>query len=123
MALKPPLCPVCNQPAILVDDSIIYKRSYGGKIWKCVNGHDCYVGAHPDGSPKGTMAGRDLRNARMLAHKAFDGWWKRRNLKRRWAYKYLSLVMQLESAHIGEFDMAQCLKVVDIFFGDPEPKF
>ena len=88
-----------------------------GDIWICPAGHDCRVGAHPDGRPKGTLAGPALRTARMDAHAAFDGWWKAEGISRSLAYRRLANIMNVDPAHIGEFDLHQCRYVQEMFAG------
>lgn len=112
-----PICPSCGGVARYVDSVAVYGVSYG-MMWLCPTATcDSYVGAHADGRPKGTLANRPLRNARIAAHAAFDGWWKADHISRTKAYKALALVMHLREAHIGEMDEDQCRRVVGIFAG------
>lgn len=103
-------------------------RLFGdGHVWMCSNYPKCdaYVGCHRGTTiPLGRIANRELRRAKMAAHAAFDPIWRdysRRNRvpKRRArlnAYLWLAeeLRMPAEKCHIGEFDVAECLKVVEI---------
>lgn len=115
-AIQPPTCPTHGVDGVLVDDAVVYGRSYGW-IWKCpVDGCDKRVGAHKDTrKPKGTMVGDDLRQWRIRAHAAFDGWWKRHGHKRNHAYRVLAQELGLSEAHIGEMDAAGCQRVIDLF--------
>lgn len=99
----------------------------------CTGAH----GAHPDGSPMGTPASKDVRVARIRAQAAFDVLWhdadkltcyhakndeERAFLKkvaRKRAYAWLRdrLSMNRDQYHIGEFDMETCTRVVEICRG------
>lgn len=74
------MCPTCKVKALLVDDSFVYRgKSYGSKMYVCPNFPTCdtYVGVHKGTeTPKGTMANRQLRAARMKAHEKFDPLWE-----------------------------------------------
>ncbi|HEY0684693.1 MAG TPA: zinc-finger-containing protein [Steroidobacter sp.] len=126
------LCTVHNVPARFRKSSAhIYGRDYGS-IWECPHaGCDSYVGCHPDGSPKGTLANRALRNARKAAHASFDPLWQDwaqaypdmphvsgriRQLMRRRAYEWLAEQLQLpfDQTHIAMFDHEQCARVVAV---------
>jgi hypothetical protein len=114
-----PVCPTCGATAQLVDSAVIYHRTnIRGWIWRCPTpACDTYVGAHSDGRPLGTLAGRSLRAARKRAHIAFDGWWRAHGIRRVDAYRELARVIGREEAHIGEMDEAECARVVEIFSG------
>lgn len=106
-------------------------RDYG-PIWECPRPDcDARVGCHPDGSPKGSLAGKQLRNKRMAAHAVFDPLWtdwklaypnaksdsgKIRRIMRARAYAWLAFHMEqpFEETHIAHFDEAQCQRVVDL---------
>jgi hypothetical protein len=110
-----PICPLHNEPARLMDDAVIYGRSFG-RVWICpFKGCDHRVGAHPNGEPKGTMAGASVRAARQRAHAAFDGWWKHHGIDRSAAYAELANRLGVAVAHIAEMDEAQCERVVELF--------
>ncbi len=68
-------CNYCNRNAVLVDSAEVYGRSYGGQVWYC-RPCSAWVGAHPGGGPKGTLAKAELRRLRMQFHAAFDRLWK-----------------------------------------------
>ena len=112
-----PICPWHGLPAVLVENGTVYRRSFGRRIWICPETTcDARVGAHPDGKPKGSLADARLRNARIVAHAAFDGWWQRHGINRAVAYRELTAVMgQAKQAHIGEMTEAECAQVVAAF--------
>lgn len=110
-----PVCPYCNNPAKLVDSSVVYGRSYG-MIWLC-KPCDAYVGVHKSSAthmPLGTLANRATREARKRAHAAFDPLWKSRRLNRSYAYQLLSEFLGIDGkdTHIGNFTVEQCERVV-----------
>lgn len=120
------LCPYCKGRVFLKDSSIIYNgRSYG-MVWVYENYPECdsYVGAHKKTSmPKGTLANADLRFLRIKCHDIFDKLWRTGRINRIYpehipnisnrkrAYLWLSKIMNVEEAHIGEFNIEQCEKL------------
>ena len=113
-------CPYCGEPAKLVDSAIIYGRSYG-MIWDC-RPCDAYVGTHngsKDHAPLGRLADRELREWKKRAHAVFDPLWKSGQMSRPEAYKCLQEVMGMtaDEAHIGKFDVADCMRLVDALDG------
>ena len=91
-----------------------------GYVWVCEHYPKCdsYVGCHSGTDiPLGTMAGPDLRAARMRAHKSFDWIWKTKKKTRHEAYAMLQEFLGLppERAHIGMLDVEQCHRVVQHF--------
>ena len=120
-------CPYCKGPVEYEDSSIIYGKSYG-MIYIC---HPCdaYVGVHK-GTDKalGTLANRNLREARKEAHYHFDKIAKTTLIHKIWsedlpgvtsrskAYKWLSNQMEIEPkyCHIAMMDINQCKRVVTI---------
>lgn len=106
-----PTCPECDAPMRL-------RQSKHGKFYSCPNWPECDVthGAHPDGRPLGKPATREVREARVRAHAAFDGLWKGGGMKRKDAYSWLQEAMGLtrDEAHIGNFDAAQCERLVEL---------
>jgi hypothetical protein len=109
-------CPYCGNPARLEDSAIIYSRSYG-MIWDC-RPCDAYVGTHKgskDHAPLGRLADRELREWKKRAHAAFDPLWKSGRITRPEAYKHLQELMGMtaDQAHIGKFDVAECMALVE----------
>lgn len=82
------------------------------------------IGAHPSGEPLGTPADPETRQWRIKAHDAFDRVWKQWGYTREEAYNLLSLLMNvpLKDAHIANFNLEQCKKVVaecdKIYYGE-----
>ncbi len=132
------ICPYCSSNATLQDNKRIYGKSLGRSyICDKYPACDSYVGVHRStGVPVGTIANKELRVWRMLAHKAFDKLWvshsKRKKGKnkngKRWkpdtkqstdrssAYKWLASKMRLDisDCHIGMFTVEQCGRVVEL---------
>lgn len=111
------ICPVHHVAGELVSTKAFYGRDYNGKqLWRCpVDGCDVRVGAHPDGTPLGTMATAEMREARIRAHAAFDGWWKARGMKRGRAYAELAKRLGIQEAHISWMTVEECERVVALF--------
>lgn len=110
------ICPYCGKPAELVDDEVIYGRSYGHKAYWC-KPCDAYVGCHKGTeTPMGRLANRELRKWKMRAHAAFDMIWKCRYMRRYNAYAWLAeeLNIPAEQCHIGMFDVDMCKKVIEV---------
>jgi len=113
-----PICPYCGGQSTLKSDSFVYSGiSYGGKMWVCENWPACQssVGAHKNGKPLGTLANRQLREARVAAHEAFDPLWKSGTFDRRAAYQLLAAMMGIPvcDCHIGMFNEKQCQQVLE----------
>jgi hypothetical protein len=111
-----PICPYCSGESILSDNRIIYGRKYGhGLAYVCEHYPDCdsYCGTHKDGTPLGTLANKELRDARKGAHIAFDRLWKEGHYKRRTAYMFLAVRMGLtfDETHIAMMTVNQCRQV------------
>jgi ssDNA-binding Zn-finger/Zn-ribbon topoisomerase 1 len=75
-------------------------------------------GAHPDGKPLGIPATKEGKLARIKAHDAFDKLWnngrKDGSMSRKAAYRWMqtALSMTKEEAHIGNFDIPKCERLV-----------
>lgn len=121
-------CAYCGSDAQLVTGKEIYPHRndlYELKFWHCAP-CSAFVGCHknsPTNQPLGRLANAELREARQLAHKAFDSLWKlgeagRREylMKRSEAYMWLSRGLKIgkEVTHIGMFDLEQCSKTVEL---------
>jgi len=106
-----------GHPAELVNGQAVYPQRpdlYEKAFWLC---RPCaaWVGVHRGtATPLGTLAGPELRRARMEAHTAFDVLWKERGWPRRDAYTALAahLGIQIHACHIGSFDLPACRRVV-----------
>jgi hypothetical protein len=112
---KPPKCPYCDQPAVLVGGDHIYPRRPDlahKRFWRC-DPCDAHVGCHQTGGgtvPLGRLANAALRKAKMAAHAAFDPVWRDGRLSRREAYRRLAAALEIPVAkcHIGYFDVDRC---------------
>lgn len=65
-------CPYCTGPVGFTTSKLFYGNDYGINIYVCYP-CDAYVGTHGKGkTPKGTLANKQLRSLRMIAHSIFD---------------------------------------------------
>lgn len=118
----PTICRYCGGVIRLVPAETVYGASTerlgkrDEKIYQCQN-CGARVGCHRGTSrPLGNVANEMLRLKRMETHQIFDAFWKRRHISRAAAYKWLAEKMDLpeDAAHIGDFEMDQCQKVIDL---------
>ena len=120
-------CPYCGGQARLVEDTEVYGKSYGSKLWVCENFPECdsFV-SHNDytGKPNGTLADSHLRSLRKKAHETFDRLWQSSGMSRSSAYLELAKVLEVpkERAHIGMCDEKQCLLIIEVFSNRSDPK-
>lgn len=118
--IEPPRCPYCGRRAVLRDASYVYGNHVyvqGQKLYVCAGYPACnsYVGAHLGSlRPKGSLANGELRNKRILAHKAFDAVWQNGILTRKDAYRWLQDITGLDElhAHIAMFSDYRCDQVI-----------
>ena len=76
---------------------------------------DSYVNAHKDSKrPMGTLANSELRNRRILAHRALAKIWENGVMTKEQAYKWLQGKFGLNDnqAHIGMFSEYMCDQVI-----------
>ncbi len=115
--MKPQVCPFCRSRVSLIDSAKVFGYSYGF-IYLCDFYPNCDArgGCHPGTiKPLGTLADKELRRWRRLAHQKFDPLWKLGIFPcRNAAYKWLSKVMRLPLAktHIAMFNIRQCQRVI-----------
>jgi hypothetical protein len=132
--IKPPICPYCSIPAVLIPDSQVYRKSYGSYVWNC-DPCKAWVGVHrgsPRYAPLGRLATAELRALKVKAHAAFDAYWQAAISLRGWtktrarysAYKWLSeqLGIEMGLCHIGMFDEATTQRVIDVCAAQKERK-
>ena len=128
------ICPYCKQPAKLVKGKDLYPRHpdlHNRNYWRC-DPCEAHVGCHTpnrrfgfDGTqPLGVLANAQLRHAKHMAHQAFDPIWQSGRLPRGTAYQWLAdqLGIPSDRCHIGEFNLEQCQKVLEVtrrFHGNP----
>jgi len=127
-------CPYCDQPAELVTGAAIHpKRAELArlKFYRCVP-CEAHVGTHKAGAyrviagkkvmsdgtqPLGRLANPELRRAKQLAHAAFDPLWGLSGtMGHKQAHVWLAGQMHLkvDESHIGDYDVAQCARVVEV---------
>ena len=121
----PTVCPYCGSKVHFKDSAIIYNGRSFGNVYICSQYPKCdaFVGVHR-GTKKtlGRLANPELREWKKKAHAYFDPIWKYRQLKTRsttsrtHAYHWLAgeMNLNLESCHIGMFDVKDCQRVVAI---------
>lgn len=111
----PPFCKSCRRLAELTIGAEIYpdRNDLAEKpFWIC-RGCDAYVGTHPGSKrPLGSLAGKQTRVARMMAHKAFDRLWKGGKMSRSKAYKLLGKKIGVSNVHIGESGFKRCRRII-----------
>lgn len=113
------LCAYCQQPAQLVSGETIYPHRrdlYARRFWHCAP-CGAWVGCHPGTTkPLGRLADAELRQAKQVAHAAFDPLWRNTSIKRSHAYGWLATQLGIDRkrCHIGYFDVETCRRVVEI---------
>lgn len=117
------VCPYCASVPEKVTGREIYprmKRLWDKKFILC-RPCDAYVGCHNDPDPKkwkplGSLANRELRGARIDAHRMFDRMWRDGQMHRSSAYTWLAgkLGIEKRECHIGMFNLEMCNKVITI---------
>ncbi len=120
--MKPQKCPFCCSRVSLIDSAQVFGCSYGF-IYLCDAYPNCdaRVGCHPSSiKPLGTLADKELRRWRSLAHRHFDPLWQSGVFSsRQSAYKWLSKAMRLplDKTHVAMFDIQQCQKAISLVEG------
>jgi hypothetical protein len=117
-----PECPYCKSKAILTNSFMVYGSLAYGNIWLCPEYPKCdsFVGVHKNDPwkdyPLGSIANQELRTRRNETHREFDAIWKSGLMNRKEAYAWMQRVMDLypEDAHIGEFSLEQCDRLITI---------
>ena len=111
-------CIECGRAASLTSGKRIYPHRpdlYGKRFYLCECG--AYCGCHGNTTePLGYPCGPVTRKARSAAHAAFDPIWKRGQMRRHAAYKWLSERTGIEpdKCHIGMMTAEQARRVVAI---------
>jgi hypothetical protein len=97
--------------------SLRVMRTTGKPFWGCSRFPLCLGahGAHPSGAPMGTPADKATRQARVVAHAAFDAAWRARGMKRKEAYAWLRELTGLgyREGHISQMTAEQCRDLVN----------
>jgi len=103
-------CPKCGSKMVL-------KNSKTGTFYGCSKFPKCKGsrGADRYGRLYDKPANKLTKAWRMLAHDKFDMWWRYKGLSRNVAYQRLQSFMNMppDKAHIGNFDIAKCKKVIE----------
>lgn len=111
----PETCHLCGGVVSLVNNARFYGgREYGWPLaYAC---HSCHarVGCHRGTTiPLGTLANKEMMEARQKAHEAFDPYWKGLGLgARRRAYRRLARATCIENPHISWLGIEDCMKVI-----------
>lgn len=118
------ICQYCMRPAKFMDSAPLYGGKSYGMVWACLP-CQAWVGVHkgdPNSKPLGKLANKELRIAKMMAHAAFDPLWKSGRMTRTEAYQHLSSLLGVpkEEAHIGMFNVPQCMQVVKLLQQESE---
>ena len=114
---KPVKC-FCGRTAVLRKACEIKKGADPDLYLYVCSGYpecDSYVRVHKGTQvPMGTLANKELRRMRILAHQSFDRIWKNNILSRNAAYKWLCTVTGLDrdQAHISLFGEYLCTQVI-----------
>jgi zinc-finger-containing domain len=106
-------CNYCNNDAIWCENKAIYGKNYGKSymIYLC-RPCDAYVGCHQNTKqPLGTMANKELREARQLVHNHIDKYWKKEGWDRKDVYSAMSFALG-KTYHTGEADLSTCKKIL-----------
>lgn len=119
-------CDYCLRPAALIrvgEPGYPYQRDFG-PVWACLPCGawcGCHAGTE---NGLGRLANAELRTAKMAAHAAFDPLWKKKMEReqcskshaRKSGYRWLAdqLGIPYRKCHIGEMDVEQCRRVVEI---------
>lgn len=108
----PDECPYCEGTPRIVSNAEIYGREYGEWPYTVLcDGCGAYVGLHPHTDvPLGTLADRNLREARKKGKGWFMKLQRKRGMSRNSAYQWLSdqLGIGIEECHWAWFDEQQC---------------
>lgn len=129
-------CPYDGASVVFVENDVVYAgRKFGsGFVYVCSNFPRCdsFVGCHGPKAderqrwkPLGTLANKELRQARKSVHHLIDPYWKNPNMLSRPAvYRILRRILDVpqEQAHIAMLDLDQCRKVLEQWESNlPEP--
>lgn len=114
----PTQCPYCDGPVELVANDAIYGRPFGDwpYAYHCAP-CGAMVGLHPETDiPLGTLANRDLREARVTNKQLFHRIKEQMGFTRSSAYLWLARKMGIDpnECHFGWFDIETCKKAGDI---------
>ena len=112
-----PICPYCGNLAILTTGKETHPTSpylHPIRFWSCLpcDAHvGCLIGTT---HPLGRLANAELRNAKILAHMAFNRIWHSGEMSKTEAWAWLAKAMgiTLEECDMHLFDLVRCQRVV-----------
>lgn len=108
----PRSCPFCQSKVKISTHKEVYGKDYGDWPWVYRCEHcDAQVGMHPfTNLPLGTLADKELRNARKRCKAPFESLWRNQQMSRSEAYSALAehLKISVSACHFGWFDAEQC---------------
>ena len=113
-------CPYCGSQAFLRPASLVRQgkpTEPGEEVYVCAHYPACdsYVAAHRVSRlPMGTLANRELRRKRRMAHIALNRLWESGMMSKKEAYRWLQIQMGLPEteAHIARFSEMRCEQVI-----------
>ncbi len=113
-------CPYCHSKAILRPARFVHEKNTivtGKHLYVCANWPTCdaYVSAHDHNlRPMGVLANGELRNQRILAHRALERYRKVTGMTKRELYIWLRTKLDLaeKDAHVAAFTDEQCSQVI-----------
>ena len=111
-------CPYCGAPVIYRSAEGIYKENHlDAMLYVCSKYPKCdaYVRVHARTKiPVGSLANKELRNLRRIAHQYFDQLYLTRLMTKEAAYEWLSdlLCTPPSEAHIGYLGEYYCKEVI-----------
>lgn len=117
-AITPPTC-YCGAQTVYQDSKDYYHGKSYGMRWICERWPQCHgsVGAHPDGTPLGTIPDGETKALRSQCHAVADPIWRdsrftaaERRYLRGSVYRWMQAITGLsqDECHIGMFDAEQC---------------
>jgi len=110
-------CPFCGHDVVFTSNKELYGREYGnGKCYLC---RHCLAstGTHPDGSPLGMLANREMKELKKVCHALFDPIWRtQKEVKRGELYTILADKMRIakKDCHFGHFDVDRLTIAIQI---------
>lgn len=118
-------CRYCGHTVVIKTHEEMYGRDFSDWPWaygcsKC----EATVGMHPfTNIPLGTLANKDLKDARKKCKESFERIWQMDYMDRNKTYQWLAEKMQIprEECHFGWFTEDQCQKAkefCDTYLGD-----
>lgn len=122
MKKQPVTCPYCNAAARLRPASEVHRNPNNSQakwLYVCSNWPRCdaYVSAHNHNKePMGTLANGELRNKRIMAHKALEKYRKLTHMNRSAAYMWLLSKLDVAQTqnHIAKFSDGTCDRVISL---------